>query len=186
MDYFLITTFNFLNNTFFGTLLAGMILVFFALFQYKKQKTIDNKNADFLKIREVSSDLYSQIVSNSKLLLNILEDENVKKIYSIATSKFGQDFFNLQNKEAIERGKEFNSKKDLLFLLLKMYYIDINKEFPHKELEEKLSSLGAYISLGAATLGLDIENSKEVASEIRKNYHSSEEEIKKIYKKFKL
>jgi hypothetical protein len=185
MEYFLMYI---LDNTFFGALLAGTILASFALFQYKKQKQIDNKNAYSLKIRDAASDLYSEIVDNCNTLISILEDEKTRDPYSTLNSDLSQNLFWLQVKKSGEKEQEFSSKKSSFLFLLKMHYVDINKEFPYRELEESLSSFSGYIALiniHTATHFIDAQECENTASEIKKLRDYCLEEIEKIYKGFR-
>lgn len=50
-----------LDNTFIGTVLAGVILAFFGFWLYRKQKSTDIKYEDLRKIRELSSLLFANI-----------------------------------------------------------------------------------------------------------------------------
>ncbi len=55
-----------LNNTFIGTFTAGTFLAFLSFHLYKKQKRVDNANLDFLKVKSLASELFTEIDIASK------------------------------------------------------------------------------------------------------------------------
>ena len=55
-----------LNNTFIGTLLAGILIALFGIFLYRQQKKIDLQYEEYRKIKELSALLFSNIEIASK------------------------------------------------------------------------------------------------------------------------
>jgi len=86
-----------LNNTFFGTLLAGSLLAWLGLILYRRQKAIDIKYEDLRKIRELAALLFAEIEIASRKYegqLNIYNGKNsqLSKIYEVFNDKFEDRF----------------------------------------------------------------------------------------------
>lgn len=69
---------NSFNNTFVGTLSAGILIAWFGFSQYSKQKELDIKFNDLQKIRDSASSLFTSMEVASKVLQGEINVHNGK------------------------------------------------------------------------------------------------------------
>ena len=86
-----------LDNTFLGTLLAGILLASFGLYLYRKQKNTDLEFEDLRKRKELASVLFSKVqiaIKNYETQLNIHNGKypSVKNLYVQMNEKFNNYF----------------------------------------------------------------------------------------------
>ena len=165
-----------LDNTFFGTFFAGLVLTWFGISFYRKQKIIDVKYDDERKTRELIQNLFTSIDLAEKSYLaqiNIYSGKYpfLKKLNDEANQKF-DDFFKKDfNKNNTQSSNKITEAADSLIAHLKMHtnqfdtYIDL--------LLEKISGFNLFILLN------NFENSKPEEVETIKNEFL---EISKIIK----
>lgn len=178
---------NFLDNTFFGTLLAGFLISCFGLFLYKKQKVLDSKESssiDFLKnLLSIRS-----ILSNTENISLWISGEAEKDLYYINL----KDFHGKKGKEVdIALGEMLKSNidnldnlydkvldsKNLFFL----YSKSISIEGHFKDLEKCLASIK---SLSSFYFSGNFKNS-DVFNDILKFIQKTNEVIEKIVREMK-
>lgn len=101
-----------LNNTFFGTLFAGVLITFLGLILYKRQKKIDLDFDDLRKTRENAASLYAAIelaTKNIESLFNLYDGKNPQLTKPLQT--LGPFF----EKELIEKiGNELKKSSDAI------------------------------------------------------------------------
>ena len=111
-----------LDNTFFGTLLAGILLGYFGFWLYGRQKKIDIDFEDVRKLRDNASSLFATLESASKTiggLFNMYDGKNleIKAIFKNLTEaleaavleKMGGDLSKI-SKEIVELSEGLTTK----------------------------------------------------------------------------
>lgn len=96
--------FELLDNTFFGTLLAGALLALFGFYLYREQKEVDIEYEELRKIRELASNLFANIEMTSgkyRGQLNVRDGKNpvLENIFNSMNKKFDDHFSEVASKE---------------------------------------------------------------------------------------
>lgn len=119
--------FEIMNNTFFGTLFAGIILAFIGFSLYREQKSVDIKYEDLRKIREAAASLLAniEIVSRKyKQQLDLyINTENQLKIVNGLKNKLtelGEDYDKKIFNEFNEMSFEIDDNTDFLVALMQI------------------------------------------------------------------
>jgi hypothetical protein len=150
-----------LDNTFFGTFLAGILLALIGLRIYRKQKEIDRAYEDRRKIREAASLLFAQLTIAAKKysgLMNIHGEQNpeLKLISRVINDRFNGQPERELNRELNGLHLKINDSVDELIALLKM-------ENAHQDLVKLLSEKMPYVSLYLLTsVTLKVSDSQQI------------------------
>jgi hypothetical protein len=167
----MIYLFNILNNTFLGTLLAGMFLAFFGFYLYRRQKRVDIKYEDLRKLRELASVLFTNIEiasKNYKEKLNIYDSKNtqLKSIIETLNAKSNDFVKNKFEQEINNIVLRINQATDNLVSQLK---INDNYNEDIKIIVDKIPVLNFYL-LGSSVLYLskpeDIKEYEKAFNEV--------------------
>lgn len=171
-----------LDNTFIGTVLAGVLLACFGLYLYRRQKSIDYEYEDLRQLKEVASVLFGNVVTaakNYEAQLNLHDGKNpqLKWLSNILNEKSGNHFQK-------EFDKDFNSMISKITLttdnLIAKLKVNHKYEAEIKILLEKIPTLNFYL-LGASVLHLSkpeqIEEYRKGFNEILKSIESILREI---------
>lgn len=142
-----------LDNTFIGTLSAGLLLALFRFYLYKEQKKTDLEFEDVKRRRELASLLFAKIqiaAKNYEAQVNIHNGKHdvVQKLYSILNSSTNDHFKREFSEDFENYTKELTRAADELVAMLKM-----NEEFK-KEMEtisEKVPFLN-FMLLGVSVM----------------------------------
>jgi hypothetical protein len=116
-----------MDNTFFGTLFAGIILAFIGFSLYRKQKSVDIKYEDLRKIREAAASLLANIEIVSRKYKQQLDlytnTENQLKIVNGLKNKLtelGEDYDKKIFNEFNEMSFEIDDNTDFLVALMQI------------------------------------------------------------------
>lgn len=171
--------FCFLDNTFFGTLSAGILLALFGLFLYRKQKEIDLKYEESHKIRELASLLFANMemgVKNYEGQINVNDGKNpwLKKLLDEFNQKFDDHFRNETDNLFNTLSLKIGESADELVAKLKIYDGDYENEI--KVIVDKIPTiilcLSGWMILAKSTTA-EIE-------EFEKSFTEATNEIKKV------
>jgi len=116
-----------MDNTFFGTLFAGIILAFIGFSLYREQKSVDIKYEDLRKIREAAASLLANIEIVSRKYKQQLDlytnTENQLKIVNGLKNKLtelGKDYDKKIFNEFNEMSFEIDDNTDFLVALMQV------------------------------------------------------------------
>ena len=172
-----------LDNTFFGTLVAGLIIARFGLYLYQKQKTTDIKYEDYRKIRELASLLFANIEIASKNYegqLNIYDGKNPdlkSLLQALITDK--DEIRKKFSEEFNEIWKKINNATDNLVAQLK---IDGNYGEEIKIITEKVSKI-SFLLLSVNVFYLSKpEDIEEYRKEFNKDLQPVKDTLQNIIK----
>ena len=119
--------FEIMDNTFFGTLFAGIILAFIGFSLYREQKSVDIKYEDLRKIREAAASLLANIEIVSRKYKQQLDlytnTENQLKIVNGLKNKLtelGEDYDKKIFNEFNEMSFEIDDNTDFLVALMQI------------------------------------------------------------------
>ncbi len=138
-----------LNNTFFGTVFAGVVLALFGLFLYRSQKQIDIKYEYLKEIRKSASILFVNIEAVSKKYgsqLSIYGEVNsqAKLINGLLNKKFGNFFQNELDKQFSSFSIKIKELSDDLVAKLEISSPRYDSEI--KEIIDKIMVIVLYLS----------------------------------------
>jgi len=171
-----------LNNTFIGTLLAGVVLALFGLFLYRRQKQIDIKYEDLKIIRESASLLFANIEIASKNYegqLNIYDGKNpqIKLLSDAINKKFENHFQNEYDKQLNTLSTKITSLSDDLVAKLKIHSPEYDSEI--KIITDKILTIIIFL---AGSMVLRKSTNDEVA-EFRIGFTETSGAIKEVLQK---
>lgn len=171
-----------LNNTFIGTLFAGVILALFGLFLYRHQKQIDIKCENLKIIRESASLLFANIEIASKNYegqLNIYDGKNpqIKLISDALNKKYENHFQNEFDKQFNVFSTKITALSDDLIAKLKIHSPEYDSEI--KGITEKIPAIILYLS---GWMVLKKSTNEEVA-DFRKGFTEASGGIKETLQK---
>jgi len=144
-----------LDNTFFGTLLAGGLLAWLGLWLYRRQKQIDAVYENHKKLKEKTSMLFAIIEVAGKDFrgqIGMLDGQNqqLKSVYDALNAKYNNHFNDEFEKKFNQYVKEIDQASNNLVTHLKLYGGELYKQ-EADVLTENMAKLNMYL-LGASVM----------------------------------
>ena len=173
-----------LDNTFIGTLSAGLILAGVGLFLYRWQKKIDADYEDKKKIKEVSSLLFINIETAIKYYeghLNAWNDPKnqwLKNTFNALNQQLGNAVQDKFDRDYLLLSEKISSLSEDLIIRLKIFDEKKYKECINA-LTEKIPVLNIHLSAGIAVLEKLTEQN---INEIKKASRGIKDALEKIIK----
>lgn len=154
-----------LNNTFIGTLLAGILIALFGIFLYRQQKKIDLQYEEYRKIKELSALLFSNIEIASKdfngqIAIYNGKNRELEIIGRNVNLKTNNQFRNEMQLKFLRYSNEMEIHLNNLISVLKLHKKD-NYNKAIKILAEKVPVISFYLMANFTLAELDkkeIEN----------------------------
>ncbi|MDD3940657.1 MAG: hypothetical protein PHQ01_03765 [Candidatus Pacebacteria bacterium] len=181
--------FEIMDNTFLGTLFAGIILAFIGFSLYRKQKSVDIKYEDLRKIREAAASLLANIEIISRKYEQQLDlytnTENQLKIVNALKNKLtelGEDYDEKIFAEFNEMSFEVDDNTDFLVALMQ---IDGNYEDDTKSIIKEVAFLNL-ITRGVRVIpNLSAKELEEYRENLKKTTKNLRIILQRIIKKDK-
>lgn len=181
--------FEIMDNTFLGTLFAGIILAFIGFSLYRKQKSVDIKYEDLRKIREAAASLLANIEIISRKYEQQLDlytnTENQLKIVNALKNKLtelGEDYDEKIFAEFNEMSFEVDDNMDFLIALMQ---IDGNYEDDTKSIIKEVAFLNLITRGVRAIPNLSAKESEEYRENLKKTTKNLRIILQRIIKKDK-
>ena len=164
-----------LDNTFVGTLAAGIVLALFGLYLYRSQKRTDIEFEEIRKKREFASLLFSKIqiaIKNYEAQLNIHNGKNafVSNLYNLLNQKFDNHFKKDFDRNFNTQADEITVATDNLIAALK-----IDEKFT-KEIEQISKSIPTLNLMLLGVSAMHLSKSEDI-NELDKLFHETSASI---------
>jgi hypothetical protein len=173
-----------LDNTFFGTLFAGLLIAKFGLFLYQKQKKIDIQYEERNHIRELAASLFGNLgmaSSNFRGQLNLYSGENqqLEAIGRAINAKYKNNFCDGMQNKFIQYNNEIEKSLNNLISQLKL-----SRENDYTEvikiLTEKIPTLNLYMLSNLILEKLDKNEIKDIRNSFEENLQLINDVLKNL------
>lgn len=173
-----------LDNTFFGTLFAGLLIAKFGLFLYQKQKKIDIQYEERNHIRELAASLFGNLgmaSSNFRGQLNLYSGENqqLEAIGRAINAQYKNNFCDEMQNKFIQYNNEIEKSLNNLISQLKL-----SRENDYTEvikiLTEKIPTLSLYMLSNLILEKLDKNEIKDIRNSFEENLQLINDVLKNL------
>lgn len=176
-----------IDNTFIGTLLAGMLIALFGLYLYRQQKKIDIQYDDRKKIREFAALLFANIgiaSNNFRGQLNLYGGDNqqLEVIGRGINAKFKNNFCDEMQKRFIQHNNEIEKSLNNLTSQLKLSKGNDYSE-SIKIISEKIPTLCFYMLSNLILEKLSKEDIKNTKNSFEENLKIINEALQNLIAK---
>ncbi len=172
-----------LDNTFLGTVLAGLLLARYGLYLYKKQKDIDIKYEEIQLIKKQASLLFSkiEIVSNSyQGQINIYNGKNNLDFIKVLNYKNDDYFHDTLVKEIVETSNKISDHSNELLANLKIHSPKYDSEIDTISLN--ISKLIVYLNTVSVLRNFNEKDIFEIEGDYKKVIQTIKDTLQRIIK----